>query len=119
MLGEYSGHVSPGESHLTINRDELPYENLSTNFHLEKRDFGKQYAVLYASRLATLKPILNTVAEKKFPNIPIKPVLDLDQEEIDKKWVLIGTLFKIQTLKPSILKDISEEVIYYILFDLL
>lgn len=39
---------------------------------------------------------------------PIKKLYEL-REETPDKCVLIGTLFKHQVLKPSILRDISEE----------
>lgn len=42
-------------------------------------------------------------------DIPIVELFQLQEKEI-KKCIIIGTLYKNQSLKPNILKEISEEV---------
>jgi DNA polymerase delta subunit 2 len=48
------------------------------------------------------------------PDVRIRKLFELEEAE-SAKCVILGTLFKHQELKPSILKEISEEVCVYTL----
>ena len=39
-------------------REELPYEDLSNRFKLTNRDFNRQYAHIYATRLMKFQSLL-------------------------------------------------------------
>ena len=48
-----------------------------------------------------------TVRKQLGPQANIKRLSDLDNVELGKNIVVIGTLFKTQNLKPNILKEVS------------
>jgi hypothetical protein len=63
-----------------------------------------QYATLYFLRLEKLRPMVKEAASMKWGNLKIVDnILDIKPFE---ETVLIGTLFKEQKLKPSILNNI-------------
>jgi DNA polymerase delta subunit 2 len=71
-----------------------------------------QYATLYFLRLEKLRPMVKDTASMKWLNseIGISKNLKIVDNILDIKpfeeTIIIGTLFKEQKLKPSILKDI-------------
>ena len=65
---------------------------------------------MYSNRLEALRQrVVDTVKAELGPNAAIKRLSDLDTIEEDKSVVVIGTLFKSQILKPSILKEVGED----------
>ncbi|XP_050077714.1 DNA polymerase delta subunit 2 [Anopheles maculipalpis] len=90
-------------------RLKVPYTYKSECFQFAKKDFSKQFAFIYASRLEEMLKLLENSVQKKWGSeMPIKRLADL-REDGPQKCVIIGTLFKHQELKPSILREISEE----------
>ncbi|KAH8296353.1 hypothetical protein KR054_004954 [Drosophila jambulina] len=90
-------------------RLESKYENLSSHYRLKGHDYQKQFCHLYAHRLAEMTRLLTPLAEKKWgKQEPIKKLCELRGEQ-DVHCILIGTIYKHQAHKPSILRDISEE----------
>jgi DNA polymerase delta subunit 2 len=73
----------------------------------DKKQELLQYATLYFHRLEKLRPSVKDAAElkwKDFTNLKIQDnILDIKPKE---ETVIIGTLFKEQKLKPSILNNI-------------
>ncbi|XP_034482826.1 DNA polymerase delta subunit 2 [Drosophila innubila] len=91
------------------NRLECPYENLSSAYLLQSSDYQKQFCHLYAHRLAEMTRLLKPLAQSKWGNEkPIMKLCELRGEQ-DVHCILIGTIYKHQAHKPSILRDISEE----------
>ncbi|RZF47778.1 hypothetical protein LSTR_LSTR006042 [Laodelphax striatellus] len=85
------------------------YKNLSQKFRHRAKDFSKQFAHIYAARLTEQRgTLLEKVYKKWGPGIRVARLAELG-ELSGEKCVIIGTLFKDQELKPSILKEISEE----------
>ncbi|EDV38768.1 uncharacterized protein Dana_GF24834 [Drosophila ananassae] len=90
-------------------RRETNYENLSAQFRLKAHDYQKQFCHLYAHRLAEMTRLLSPLAQEKWGRQePIKKLCELRGEQ-DVHCILIGTIYKHQAHKPSILRDISEE----------
>lgn len=85
------------------------FENHSEKFLLKKREFIKQYFGFYTSRLEkVIEPVTCAAIEKWGTEIPVKKLAELREEDSDK-CILVGTLYKQQKLKPSILVELSEE----------
>ena len=90
-----------------IDRGHGNYTNLSERFKLRNKTFKRQYAPLYAARLAIMRPMLEGVAKEKWFDAPQVQLNDLQQ---NKTCVIIGTVFKQMQLKPNILRELSENV---------
>ncbi|XP_055542140.1 DNA polymerase delta subunit 2 [Wyeomyia smithii] len=99
------------EPHLNgdFKRLQVSYVYRADKFHFKYNDFSKQFAYIYASRLEKIAELMkDRIKEKWGDKYPVKQLADL-KEESQEQCIIIGTLFKHQELKPSILKEISEE----------
>ncbi|KAJ9596901.1 hypothetical protein L9F63_012082 [Diploptera punctata] len=100
--------INGNQSETVYSRSECSYTNLSERFKHEA-DFTRQFAHIYAVRLDKMRNIILKKAHKKWgADVKVRKLFELAEEE-SRKCVVIGTLFKHQVLKPSILKEISEE----------
>lgn len=102
---EYSNSFEPKE----VDRHHLGYEDSSNRFYQVSRDFSKQYAHIYSARLNTFRNILKPIVSKKWSN-KYKVLKLCDLHDKGSTCIIIGTLFKIQQLKPSILKELSDQL---------
>ncbi|NXD87492.1 DPOD2 polymerase, partial [Halcyon senegalensis] len=83
------------------------YTDRSQSFLLGERSFSRQYAHIYAARLAQMRPGLEQRARQKWgTDVAVKKLSELQAGE---KCCVVGTLFKEMRLQPSILQEISEE----------
>ena len=93
--------------------ERLQYEGKdgSDRFRLpfQKRDYQRQYYHIYSARLEALRQRVIDTVKRYSPEAVIKRLSDLDTIEEGESVVVIGTLFKNQILKPSILKEVGEE----------
>ncbi|XP_076658903.1 DNA polymerase delta subunit 2 [Halictus rubicundus] len=88
-------------------RKQAEYTNLSRKFINTRNDYSKQFAHIYSTRLAELRDVLIPQVKAKW-GIPIMKLADL--ESLDgQECVIIGTLYKHQQWKPSILREFSDE----------
>ncbi|XP_076663881.1 DNA polymerase delta subunit 2 [Andrena cerasifolii] len=101
--------TKPGnEKPSVFDREEAEYKDLSKKFVNTRNDYSKQFAHIYATRLAELRDVLIPQVQAKWKNKPLVKLADL--ETVDgEQCVLIGTLYKHQQGKPSILRELSED----------
>lgn len=89
-------------------RITLDYKNLSQRFAKQTNDYNKQYCSIYTIRLQQMTAMLmERVSQKWGDEYPVLKLHKLSESDCEK-CVVIGTLFKDQKLKPSLLKEISE-----------
>ncbi|KAH9637149.1 hypothetical protein HF086_016171 [Spodoptera exigua] len=92
-----------------LERQEIDYTDCSKRFQEVARDFSKQYAHIYSARLNTFRNILTPIVRKKWSDR--HKILKLcELRDKGTTCVIIGTLFKFQELKPSILKELSDQL---------
>lgn len=92
-----------------LERHAVDYTDGSNRFYQVSRDFSKQYAYIYSARLNTFRNILGPVVLKKWGE-SYKVLKLCELRERDTMCIIIGTLFKLQKLKPSILKELSDQL---------
>ncbi|CAB3259773.1 unnamed protein product [Arctia plantaginis] len=92
-----------------VERQNVPYTDSSKRFYEVSRDFSKQYAHIYSARLNTYRNILGPIIKKKWSD-RYKILKLCELREKGTTCVIIGTLFKLQKLKPSILKELSDQL---------
>ncbi|MCL4140894.1 UNVERIFIED_CONTAM: hypothetical protein GTU68_021210, partial [Idotea baltica] len=73
-------------------RSQVSYKNLSEKYVLgTEKNSSRQYFEMYSARLEIMKPKIEAVAKKKWGNIKIKKLHELEEQEV---CVIVGTLFK-------------------------
>ncbi|XP_012276130.1 DNA polymerase delta small subunit-like [Orussus abietinus] len=92
----------------TFERKRLEYKDSSAVFFQESGDFSKQFAHVYSVRLAELRTVLSELVSVKWQKLKITRLADLEKLE-HRRCIVIGTLFKHQQWKPSILRELSDE----------
>lgn len=102
-------HFTAPHSDEDFKRLDVPYTNRSDKFHFQSKDFTKQFSHIYASRLDEMVSLIKERIKHKWGGKhKIKQLAEL-KEDNPEQCIIIGTLFKHQELKPSILREISEE----------
>ncbi|GAB1865688.1 DNA polymerase delta small subunit [Camponotus japonicus] len=89
-------------------RQQVQYEDLTIDFNDKLIDFSKQFCHIYSVRLAELKAILIPRIIAKWGKVKILKLAELEDYE-GQECVIVGTLYKHQKWKPSILHELSED----------
>ncbi|XP_025405480.1 DNA polymerase delta subunit 2 [Sipha flava] len=92
-----------------LERPTYNFRDLSSVYHLKDVNFTRQFAHIYAYRLVQMRNILLDKVQQKWGDESYVYKLSELHDKIGQECIIIGTLFKHQELKPSILKEISEE----------
>lgn len=82
------------------------YKNDSNNFLVKKKTYEYQYAPLYAERLQTMRGLIIQTVTKKWPDIKVKNLVELEKNE---RSIIIGTIYKEMPNKPNILKEMADD----------
>lgn len=91
-----------------LERPNLIYTNESSKFQSTRIDYSYQYYNIYLKRLEQLHHVLATKILLKWNDMyPLVKLRDLSESHYDT-CVVIGTIFKDQKLKPSVLKQLAE-----------
>lgn len=84
------------------------YRNLSHPFFKRANEFNRQYCAIYNVRLKQMTDLLKErIAKKWGTEYPVMELHKVPENDFEK-CVVIGTLFKDQKLKPSLLKQMLE-----------
>ncbi|KOB76546.1 DNA polymerase delta small subunit [Operophtera brumata] len=92
-----------------LDRQNVDYTDCSKRFYQVSRDFSKQYAHIYSARLNTFRNILAPAIKKKWSNT-YKILKLCELRDKGTTCIIVGTIFKHQELKPSILKELSDQL---------
>ncbi|RZC37590.1 DNA polymerase delta subunit 2, partial [Asbolus verrucosus] len=91
-----------------VERPILSYNNLSQKWCQSVTNYNKQYCSIYLTRLKQITKLLEERIEQKWgKTYPVCKLHKLSEKK-HSKCIVIGTLFKDQKLKPSILKQLAE-----------
>ncbi|XP_063975626.1 DNA polymerase delta subunit 2-like [Diachasmimorpha longicaudata] len=99
-----------GRHEVELDREFSEFKDFS-RFKIGERTFKAQYRNIYIARLKNLRGTLKERVKLKWGNYKILQLTNLSEvPEDDKPIILIGTLYKHQELKPSILKEKSDDL---------
>ncbi|XP_046968581.1 DNA polymerase delta subunit 2 [Vanessa cardui] len=94
---------------LDAERRTVNYADCSKRFYQVSRDFSQQYAHIYSARLNTFRNILIPIVKKRWSD-KYKILKLCELRDKGTTCIIMGTLFKLQELKPSILRELSDQL---------
>lgn len=90
-----------------LERNSVIYKDLSFTLTQEISDYSKQYSNVYVARIKELGEVLTANVNAKWKDVRIAKLADLDAIA-GNTCAIIGTLYKHQQWKPSILREVGE-----------
>ncbi|XP_043261650.1 DNA polymerase delta subunit 2-like isoform X2 [Colletes gigas] len=94
---------------LTYHRKSLTLENFD-KFKIHSKNFENQYCNIYIARLRALKEYLLEKVKIKWAQYEIITLSELSKRNQNGECIVIGILYKHQELKPSVLRELSDEL---------
>lgn len=89
-----------------LQRASATYKCQDDKFIIGKRIYERQYAQLYFARLMTLGPVVLQQAQAKWPGAEVRKILHVSESQ---EHIVVGTLYKSQKLKPSVLDEYTKD----------
>ncbi|XP_043585823.1 DNA polymerase delta subunit 2-like isoform X1 [Bombus pyrosoma] len=93
----------------TYRRKSCIFEDFK-KFNISEQRFDQQYCSIYKARLKALKDHLLQKAKIKWGHNKIVTLEQLSERNENDTCIIIGTLYKHQELKPSLLRELSTEL---------
>ncbi|KAK2584180.1 hypothetical protein KPH14_006608 [Odynerus spinipes] len=90
-------------------RKYVPFNDFK-NFKLSSKNFERQYSSVYLARLQALKDDIREKAKLKWAPYQVISISNLAEVKEDKLHIIIGTLYKHQELKNSVLYTLATEL---------
>ncbi|KAI6653642.1 DNA polymerase delta subunit 2 [Oopsacas minuta] len=105
---EHNLLCTPAEmvAHEPLERTACDFSNKNTVFRVETRKYSQQYAQIYNARMKGIRERLEQTAEKKWG---IKPLVEIASIIEGERCCIVGNIFKDMRLKPSVLRELSED----------
>ncbi|KAK0093510.1 hypothetical protein PV326_013375 [Microctonus aethiopoides] len=89
-------------------RKGVDFQDIERRFTNTTTDYAKQFFHMYSCRLEELRPYLSERAQKKWGDVKQLKLPEVENFE-NERCIIIGTLFKHQLWKPSILRELGED----------
>ena len=100
---------------VNLDYQNIDYEDKCDVFRVDTKGFQTQYFPYYNARVDRMSKMVEMRAKHEWGNdikfCELNELNDLNDEDEDQKICLIGIIFKYLEKHPSILKEVSEEVI--------
>ncbi|XP_053995098.1 DNA polymerase delta subunit 2-like [Hylaeus volcanicus] len=93
----------------SYDRKSLKLEDFK-KFKIRSKNYEKQYCDIYLARLAALRDCILQKSKVKWAKYEVVSLLELAERNGNDDCIVIGTLYKHQELKPSVLRELSEEL---------
>jgi hypothetical protein len=94
-----------------VSREIIPCKHENEHYIINSRGYQRQYSHLYLTRLHMMKEVLTNAAKDKWGHLEgvqfAKRLLDVQP---DVPAVIVGTVYKEMSRKPSILEEFSKDV---------
>lgn len=79
----------------------MAYEAKNQRFVVRQRDYNRQYAQMYFSRLSLMAGRVGEQVAAKWPGVPLVKVLEVQKSQ-SQQVAVMGTLFKVRLIRSGV-----------------